>query len=289
LPYNRSDIERWFAEDLYVPSGYVRLSPWHESVTLARRYSVMVYPAMDESWVQEEGTADVGTGAFTTPRGRDEMYRARAAEVLSSGADGVYLYNLFNPNSPILDQIGKPDSLRHQLSRRSQIAGTGYRNEQFITIPTLDPHHPLTVYPGLTEGVEIGVYEDDAALLANARIELRLTMWTETVSDISVSCCGIALEIPNQKGKDLVCAINSSNLRFRRNRVVVRNIRTGEIVISDMRIEVRYTEQVATMDSPCRHAVKIQPTTFFTAVRYDAHHGYTLAMVNRLAPQSYRK
>jgi hypothetical protein len=246
------DIERWFADDLvdiYVPSGYVRLSPWQESVSLARHYGVMVYPAMDESRVKEAGTADVGTGVFTTPRGCDETYRARAAEVLASGADGVYLYNFFNPNSPILDQLGESDTLRGTAKNYfcsylgvGQIAGTGYPHEQFITIPTLNPHRPLTVYPGLTEGVDIGVYEDDTKTLEKATVGLRLTLLIGDKTDVFISLGGVQLEAPVEDGKDLVCSVNVSLLCFGENRIDVRNTGTDEIVISDVRIEVRFGE-----------------------------------------------
>ena len=246
------DLERWFAEDLvdlYVPSGYVRLSSWQESVALARRYGVMVYPAMDESRVKEEGRADVGSGTFTTPRGCDAAYRARASEVLAAGADGVYLYNFFNPTSPILDQIGEPASLRGTTKSYfssylgvGQIAGTGYPHEQFITIPTLNPHHPLTVYPGLTEGVDIGVYEDDPGVLGKARVELRITLWAGDGAGIFVSLGGLQLEGPSAKGKDLVFSVNAPAVSFGPNRVDVRNTGEENLVISDMRIDVRYPE-----------------------------------------------
>ena len=162
------DLEAWFAEDLvdlYIPSGYIRLSPWQDSVALGHRYGVSVYPALDESRVAEEGEHDVTAGRLTRPRGRYETYRARASEVLASGADGVYLYNYFDPNSPILREIGTMSTIE-ALARTyyvsylgaGRIAGDGFPHEPFIRVPTLNPGSPVPLYPDRAERLPVGVY-----------------------------------------------------------------------------------------------------------------------------------
>lgn len=172
------DLEAWFADDLvdlYIPSGYIRLSPWEDSVALGHRYGVSVYPALDESRVVEEGEHDVTAGRLTRPRGRYETYRARASEVLASGADGVYLYNYFDPNSPILREIGEmrtmeglPCSYYASYLGAGRIAGDGFPHESFMRLPALNPGAPVPLYPHRAEPVPVSVYgsRDGGAELA---------------------------------------------------------------------------------------------------------------------------
>lgn len=242
------DIEAWFAEDLvdlYVPSGYVRLSPWVDSVRLAHRYGVSVYPALDESRVVEEGEHDVTAGHLMRPRGRYETYRARASEVLASGADGVYLYNYFDPKSPILREIGEMATME-KLSRTyyasylgaGRIAGDGFPHEPFMRIPALNPGAPIPLYPGRVERLPIGVYGtwDDGAELAlqfrevpaaeGEALPLQVALNGEACSGVVVS--GQWCTYPGVHGR----------LRAGANWVELRNPGPAQLVLTDCFIRV---------------------------------------------------
>jgi hypothetical protein len=170
------DLERWLAVglvDLLVPSGYIQLNPWQYSVALGHRYGVPVYPALDESRVREEGELDVTHGVMTRPRGTVEAYRARAATVWSAGADGVYLYNYFDPKSPMLRDLGDPLTLEGKdklyfASYRGvgRVAGDSLPHEAEIALPTLNPQSPLSLYPGVVESVTIRLAETGEPELA---------------------------------------------------------------------------------------------------------------------------
>ncbi len=78
------DLVTWLKEDLVdlVIVGEVGLAPWEETIRLAHRYGVPVYPCIRRSMIGEE-------------RGSIESFRAQALTAWKQGADGIYLFNLF--------------------------------------------------------------------------------------------------------------------------------------------------------------------------------------------------
>src|SRR4030095_13827634 len=101
------DLDRWLAEglvDFYVPGGYFQLSPWHESVALARRHGVKIYACLPESRVRE------AVGA--KERASIESLRGRALAAWSAGVDGIEMFNHFDPASPLWRELGDPALLR---------------------------------------------------------------------------------------------------------------------------------------------------------------------------------
>ncbi len=239
------DIEGWFAADLvdlYIPSGYIRLNPWQKSVSLGHRYGVQVYPALDESRVPEAGEDDVTTGTFTRPRSTFETYRARASEVWASGADGVYLYNYFNPESPILREIGSPETVS-RLDRfyfasylgAARIAGDGYPHEPFMTIPSLNPIAPEPLYPRHAASIPIGIYGStggDAELLLLFRT-------APSTDDIVVSINRRPLTRMRIEGSGTSFKIDPGVLTLGINTVEIRNIGNAELLLTDCMIGLR--------------------------------------------------
>ncbi|MBM3472640.1 MAG: hypothetical protein FJX75_05140 [Armatimonadetes bacterium] len=154
------DIERWLAEDLVdllITTCYFRLNPWEYSVELGHRYSVPVYPCLSDSRV---------TGESRFRRASIESYRGRAMNAWVAGADGIHLFNLFNPKSPVFREAGDPTVLAglnklyfatvRDGSADSWLAG----GEAYRNVPLLTPSHPASIAPDSPLEIELPVGED---------------------------------------------------------------------------------------------------------------------------------
>ena len=165
------DLERWLAEglvDILVATCYFQLNPWEYLVELGRRYGVKVYPGLSESRLQGEMPP--------LRRQSQESYRARALRVWDSGADGVYLFNFFNPRAAMLHEIGDPEALARldktyfvtmRPSRQRSYNAPHYwlaGGEQFLNLPILSPQDPLNVAAGEGQEVELMVADDVAEM-----------------------------------------------------------------------------------------------------------------------------
>lgn len=147
------DLERWLADglvDLLVVSGYTQLNCWEYSVQLGHRYGVKVYPSLDEPRIRDEAARKL--------RGSLAAYRGRALNVWSAGGDGIYMFNYFNPRSPLWRELGDPETLR-KLDRYyfSSVRGPGHMpvpHREFIRVPVLNPGNPITIRPQETASVE---------------------------------------------------------------------------------------------------------------------------------------
>ncbi|HOX58771.1 MAG TPA: hypothetical protein P5205_10865 [Candidatus Paceibacterota bacterium] len=167
------DLERWLREglvDLLIVSGYTQLNPWEYSVQLGHRYGVKVYPSLDEPRVRDEGARKL--------RGTPAAYRGRALNVWHAGADGVYLFNFFDPASSLWRELGDPAGLR-KLERTyfASVRGVGSMpvpHQKFLRVPTLNPASPVSVAAGKPGRVVFRVGEDFAGAGEPARICLRL-------------------------------------------------------------------------------------------------------------------
>ncbi|MCA1810335.1 MAG: hypothetical protein LC725_12960, partial [Lentisphaerae bacterium] len=159
------DIEQWMREDLvdiYIPSGYFRLRDWRDSVALGHRYGVRVYAGLSESRVGGRHHAD-------WLRASDECYRARAANAWQAGADGVYLFNIFDTDRRIWRELGDPSALRaldkvyvasvRGPGRISEKPGSNYPFRHFIQLPVLTPGTPLELAAGDRRVVRIEMAE----------------------------------------------------------------------------------------------------------------------------------
>ncbi|NOY79389.1 MAG: family 10 glycosylhydrolase [Kiritimatiellaeota bacterium] len=157
------DVERWLADglvDILVTTGYFRLNPWESSVALGHKYGVAVYPCLSDSRVR---------GQTRFMRGSIPAYRARAVNAWAAGADGVHLFNYFNPNAPLWKELGSPRTLvgleklffvtvRDGNPDSWLLGGSRYRR-----VPILTPSHPLLLEPNKPERLPLTVGEDFAA------------------------------------------------------------------------------------------------------------------------------
>ena len=155
------DVLRWLKEqwiDVLVVSDYYRLNPWETSVALGRQYDVPVYPSLSESRIRDPEARKV--------RNSPACYRARAAEAWQAGADGIYIFNYFNPRGPIWRELGDVKTLAG-LERVYCASVRGVnpirswipQGERFLHLPTLCPERPLILTAGKPAATEIRLAE----------------------------------------------------------------------------------------------------------------------------------
>ena len=169
------DIERWLQKglvDLLVTTGYFRLNPWRVSTELGHRYGVPVYPCLSDSRVR-------GESRFR--RSSIEGYRGRAMNAWAAGADGIHLFNYFNPNAALWRELGDPDTLRTLSKLYFVTARDGNPNrflaegDRYRTVPVLTPARPACLAAGrpLVTSLPVG---DDLAAARQAGYEATVTL-----------------------------------------------------------------------------------------------------------------
>ena len=154
------DTVRWLEEDLVdilAVTGYFRLNPWEVSVELGHKYGVPVYPCLSETRLRDR----------EAKRARASLaaYRARATNVWHAGADGVYMFNSFNPRSALWRQLGDPraletlDKVYTTGARGVHVINTWMHNgeKRFLNRRVLSPERPTPLKPGKAASVELRV------------------------------------------------------------------------------------------------------------------------------------
>jgi hypothetical protein len=154
------DLERWMDEglvDLLITTCYFRLNPWEYSVELGHKYGVPVYPCLSDSRVR---------GETRFRRSSVESYRGRAMNAWAAGADGLHVFNSFNPNAPMWSEIGDPEKLAsmdklyfvtvRDGDPRSWLA----KGREHRTAPLFGPSHSRLVTASQPVTLEIMIGED---------------------------------------------------------------------------------------------------------------------------------
>ncbi len=193
------DIEKWMREgliDIMAVTGYFRLSPWETSVALGHKYDVKVYTCLSETRVRDTQARKV--------RDSTACYRARAMNAWASGADGVYLFNSFNPHSPMWSELGDPKT----LEKADRVYTTGARRvygadswlvdgQRFLTRSPVSPRRPLKLVSGKPSTAELRVGEDllkGKAQGTVSKVELKLRVaGVGKPEDLAVQLNGTAL------------------------------------------------------------------------------------------------
>ncbi|MEW6359339.1 MAG: family 10 glycosylhydrolase [Planctomycetota bacterium] len=197
------DIERWLKEgliDLMAVSGYFRLSPWEASVELGHKYDVPVIASMDETRLKDPQASKV--------RASIECYRGRAMNAWSAGADGVYLFNAFNPRHPMWRELGDPKALAALDKvyvagvRGTRVVNTWMRDgeKRFLRRSVLSPECPIKLQPGKMETVKVRVGENPGKRKDRVEVTLQLRLKDmPNANDLSVTINGNTLAAKTAK------------------------------------------------------------------------------------------
>jgi hypothetical protein len=163
VEYSRAiglDVERWLQEglvDLLSGTCYFQLNPWEYLIGLGHKYDVPVYPSLSDSRVLSETRFQ---------RRSLESYRGRAANAWAAGADGIYLFNYFNPNGPIWRELGDPQALKTKdklyfLTVRNGPPDSYLKDgARFRTLPVVSPMNGHLLELGRPKTYDLYVAED---------------------------------------------------------------------------------------------------------------------------------
>lgn len=216
------DWERWLEQDLadlLIVGSYLQLNDWEYSVALARKYGAKIYPSLDESRIKDK------LGA--TLRGADSAYRARAANVWASGADGVYLFNLFDPHRPIWRELGDPAVLQTKdqdyfasVRGVGLTAGGNFPHEAYQTVETFNPGSPRKLAPASSATVSLRVGENFAETKPT-KLTLRLRFKKEPPADATALINGCECSGGKAEGEWLAFSLHPKQLRKGINQVTV--------------------------------------------------------------------
>ncbi|MEX2577732.1 MAG: family 10 glycosylhydrolase [Verrucomicrobiales bacterium] len=240
------DLEKWLADgqmDLLIASGYFQLNDWSYSVDLGRRYGVKVYPSFDESRVKDPESRSL--------RRAVGAYRGRALNARQAGTDGVYLFNSFDPTSPLWRELGSPETLATMdqdyfasVRGLGAAAGGAYPHADFLRIPDLNPARPVAVEPGTPARVSFRVGDDYAAKAPadQPTIRLRLRFKAPVTADgVAVKLNGTALPAGEVEDDWLVLAVPPEQLKPGANQVEVSTTQSGPAnALTDLHCPVRY-------------------------------------------------
>jgi hypothetical protein len=237
------DIERWMADDLLdllVVSGYFQLNDWDYSVALARKYGMQIYPSLDESRVRDETAKKM--------RSTDLAYRGRAANIWAASADGVYLFNSFDPASPLWRELGDPKLLAKMdkdyfASVRGVIPANGGNLpfQPYQKSETLNPGNPKTVALGEPASARIQIGEDFAETKPETlTLRLRFAKPPQATA-IRASVNGRPLSLGPQGGEWLEAPLEYADLRPGANKVEAALTENAPPVKwTDLVVEVRH-------------------------------------------------
>jgi hypothetical protein len=195
------DVENWLAEglvDILIGTGYFRLNRWEYLVELGHRYGVPVYPCLSESRVRTDTRFQ---------RNSIESYRARAMRAWAAGADGIYLFNYFNPRGPVWRELGDPEALskmdklyfvrvRDGSPDRYLADGSQHRH-----LPILTPNNPFPIPAGDPAEIELALGDDFAGLQQEGcQPKVTCHLQTTGAGDITLTLNGKMLENPTAAG-----------------------------------------------------------------------------------------
>jgi hypothetical protein len=144
-------------------SCYFRLNPWEVSIELGHKYGVPVYPCLSETRTRDAEALRI--------RASDAAYRGRAMAAWAAGADGIYIFNLFEPTRPIFKQMGSPATMK-LLDKVYTTGARGVRDAEswlvgglrFLNRKVVSPESPLVVQPDKASELSIDIGDDMKAL-----------------------------------------------------------------------------------------------------------------------------
>jgi hypothetical protein len=235
------DLEHWLANhfvDLLIVGGYTQLNPWEYSVNLGHKYGVKVYLSLDESRVANEAARKL--------RENPETFRGRAMNIWASGADGVYMFNFFDPNSSLWRELGDAKILR-QLDRNyfASVLGVGSMpvpHKNFIRVPILNPGNPTPLSSNEPAKIPFYFGENLSRPSQTAQsMELRLQMKNFSASDkLRFKLNGKNLPQPEILDDSLRFKLTDRNLRKGNNtlEISVAGDKLPALLVTDLYVAI---------------------------------------------------
>lgn len=243
------DLTRWLGAgliDLLVASGDFRLSPWETTVKLGRQHGVPVYACLSNAAMRDAEARKV--------RASLAGWRGRAMDAWRSGADGMYVFNFFNPKSRLWREIGDPDVLA-QLDKVYCSSARGVKGvsrfladgERFLVRSVVSPENPRPLEPGKPVDLELGVGEElgrQAQPTPDITLALRIDQ-SDAARHVSVKLNGERLADGAASGVWLEFSVSPAQVEKAMNRVEIAV--TGEVaatpVLHDLVLWVRYPQE----------------------------------------------
>lgn len=241
------DVVRWLKDDLVdllAVSDYFRLNEWNVSVELGHKYGVPVYPCLSETRMPDDEARKV--------RASVECYRGRATNAWSLGADGVYMFNAFNPRSPLWRELGEPKTL-DGLDKVYVISARGVDDlnwwmengeQRFMKRQMLSPDRPVTLKSSEAATVELLVGEEirrKGDLLPNVTLRLRVQDLTDA-ADLSVKLNAKPVTGATMAGTWLDYSVSPTLMTKGGNRfeIMLKPGSAAKPVLQDLQLWVRY-------------------------------------------------
>jgi hypothetical protein len=150
------DVEQWLREGLVdlLVVGEFQLRPWAESVALGHRYGVQVVAGLSETRERAEREP--------FRRQKRESYRGRAAAAWAAGCDGLYIFNFYDAERPVLSEMqdaAKLAKLEQWVFATVRSPGEAQRwvadGASYASKPWLLPSHPWVLKTGIPRTVEL--------------------------------------------------------------------------------------------------------------------------------------
>ena len=200
-----------------------------------------VYPSLSETRLRGKDAR--------SERASLESYRARAMNAWHAGADGIYMFNFFNPNAPHWRELGDPDLLA-PLDKVYTTGARGYGNlsfwykggEKYMNRDILNPAYPRTLAAVAPVSITLPVGEEVPAH-APVTVTLRLRFKeAPPAKALAVTLNGVPLTEEAQDGPWLEFAVEPALVKQGDN-VFALGVAAGETsrpVLLDLLLRVRH-------------------------------------------------
>ena len=242
------DLQVWLEEgllDIMIPSGYFQLAPWRDTVKMCHEHDVAVYPCLSNCTLMDLSARK--------RRMNIETYRARAMNVWASGADGIQIFNCFDPTHPLWRELGSPETL-HGLTKHYYCTYLGPRmtkgylvgGDKYVRVPTLCPYAPVSLDPGQTHATTVNIGEDvnygpgrDSPSVITLRLQVH---GLKSPTAMTVSLNGTPLGVGRLRGDWLEFDVAAESVKQHENRVEIGLSEDAEAALSlrDLIVSVEY-------------------------------------------------
>ncbi len=241
------DLEAWLSAgliDLVALTDYFRLNPWEYGVQLGHRYNVPVYPSLTDPRVLKE---------TRFKRASVEAYRGRAAKAWAAGADGLYVFNLYDINreSPLWRELGDPVALAPTRKLYFVTDLDGSPNSWLVggtahqTIPILVPARPATLRRSETYATTLEFGDDlTSPAITGRKVEARLHLDLPRLAEVKalvVTLNGATLPPAESVEGWADFRIEATQLKRGANRIEVsRNDSGPDLKLQDVVLSIGY-------------------------------------------------